>query len=214
MANEGNGGVGGQYSPRIEPTNGNAGMVKITFGGDLQIPQQKVFAYIKRQKDYYKWVNWTQPVLTADSDTSGIVTSASGVWTAGFSDAYKALDGTATDRTSWFPNSVTAWWKIKLPYKIKITSLFHTNRNSGDGSQGNITGRYYADTAMTIPIGNAFTLPKLLDTITLTPAEPIVTDTIYFNKTGGSTFSGIGELVITAMKAELSTESDYDFWEY
>lgn len=217
----GYGGEGGTYNT-ISATNGANGSIEITYGGELQRPREEVYAFGTKSKDYYKWVAWTQPVLTSDNDSSGVVVSASSMGTG--ENPYKVMDGvksgTLTGASSNYWGALTgdAWWKVKFPYKIKITGLTHYNRYEGtQATYRGVIGRFYADQALTIPIGDQIDTPDTnwyATSIANIPAEGIVTDTIIFKKNDTVLYSGIGELVITAMKAELSTESDYDFYEY
>lgn len=41
------GGIGGVFSPRSESTNGNPGWVKISYGGDIQVPAKKFYAFAR-----------------------------------------------------------------------------------------------------------------------------------------------------------------------
>lgn len=147
---------------------------------------------------YDKYIDWVQPVLTSDTDQGCTVTCS-----ASFSGypAYKAMDGSKTD--CWFPNTKTGWWQIKFPHKILITGLTHIAGNYNSQTQG-ITGRYYTSSSKTTPIGDEFSGTYAQGTvinISNIPADGILTDTIYFEKIGGSGTpenSGIGELIITA----------------
>jgi hypothetical protein len=177
----------------------------------IKIPMKKV-------PHYFKWVPWTQPVFTADDMGSIGVVSASSY----YSDysAKGALDGVKSGNlmnTTWGTNnSTTGWWKLVLPYKIKITAINFYNGYIGTANK-NIQGRFYADTAKTTPIGDAISTPVdswYLTQIANIPAEGVYTDTLYFEKTGGNAYAGIGELEITATKLVEGSAEDYDFIEY
>ncbi len=167
---------------------------------------------------YYKYEDWTRPNLTSDSTvtTDGtIVTSASSYYAGAL--PYMALDGNKTGTTNlvgvWFTNNIVlGWWKVKFPYRLLISSIVHLNK--AYTGQQNIIGRYYADVEKTKPFG-----PQISTTATswtqypITPEIPIPTDTIYFDKTGGNVYGGIGELEITAKKLVHGTLENHDYIE-
>lgn len=173
---------------------------------------------------YYKYEDWTRPNLTSNTtpvSEGNIVASASSTYyesiDANYCPPYKALDGatggTTTNDNCWFPNNLaTAWWKVIFPYKLIISNLVHLNK--GYPGQQNIIGRYYADVEKTKPFG-----PQISTTATswtqypITPEVPIITNTIFFEKTGGNGYSGIGELLITAKKLVPGTLESHDYIE-
>ena len=165
--------------------------------------------------NYYKYkeVEWKQPKLLAN-EQDGIIVTAN----AEYYPAWKALDGIDGVGTNcWFPNTVTGWWQIKFPYKLKITALTHIG-GSYDGRVCELIGRYYTDSSLKTPIGNeingSYGQRDVVPIVGI-PKEGIITDTIYFNKTGGQDLSGIGELRITATKMDLipATYDDYDVYQ-
>jgi hypothetical protein len=150
----------------------------------------------------YATTAWTQPVFTAYTAADGSVISASSD-DGDYSRAWRAMDGNTSggDGNFWCTgNSATGWWQVAFPYKITMTVLVHYNRNNA--TYANITGRYWTSNAMTTPIGAAFTLATSWGTSTRynSTANPIITNIIYFQKTAGNGYSGIGEVVITARK--------------
>ena len=173
-------------------------------------------------RKYYKYVAWTQPVLTGNttSVTEGDITVSASTNNTGYSNIYGAMDGVSSGTNQaniWMTNnSSTGWWQVVFPYKIRITGLTHYNsygRNSGDRW---ITGQYFTSSDKTTPIGDSFTTDDVnwqATTIENIPSTGITTDTIYFNKTNGGVWSGIGELQITAQVPVESTSSDYDYYE-
>jgi len=182
---------------------------------DYVVEVPAIQSYAKLAKiTYYKWQDWTQPILT--SNTSFGVVTASNYAPDCF--PYLAMDGILTanaDGHAWnTDDSYTGWWQIKLPYSIRIYGITFTNGGSPTSNVRNISGRFYADSAKTIPIGDAISTPSTNGYVTQIigiPAEGIITDTIYFEKTGGRTYAGIGELDITAKYAVESTADDYDY---
>jgi hypothetical protein len=71
---------------------------------------------------------------------------------------------------------------------------------------------------MTIPIGDEYNETRStnwsMKEIENIPQSGIITDTLYFQKTGGGNYGGLGEVEITATKQifEESDETDYDFY--
>ena len=152
------------------------------------------------------WHPWEQAVFTTENMGAGGVVSASSSYQTYTPKG--AMDGvkTGTDQNNtWVTNnSTTGWWKLVLPYKIKITAINFYNGIYGSQAK-NIQGRFYADVDKTIPIGDAISTPTsswYCTTIANIPAGGIITDTLYFNKTGGNTYAGIGELEIIATYKE------------
>jgi len=168
----------------------------------VEVPATQAYAKLAKPT-YYKWTTWAQPVFTTYTASDGSVISASSEGTSWNGHAWRAMDGHTSggDGNFWGTTGTsTGWWKVVFPYKIAITKLVHYNRDNT--SYSSIKGQYFADVAMTIPIGSPFTNTTSWGTTTVYDSStPIVTDTIYFNKTAGNNSSGIGELVITAKKA-------------
>jgi hypothetical protein len=154
-----------------------------------------------------KWLPWTQIVATADEDPSGAIFPASSYGSGEL--PYKAMDGisSGSSATSFWGsyNETSAWWKVQFPYPLRISALRHYNRYNS--TYAAITGRYWADTAMEVPLGDAFTLTGSWASLDVFSTDsPIETDTIYFQKTNGNPYSGIGEIVITATHYEIFYE--------
>jgi hypothetical protein len=151
----------------------------------------------------YTTTQWTQPTFTSATAPDGSVISASGYQSAKY--PYYAMNGDKTSTTQYWStnNSTTGSWQVIFPYKIAIYKLVHVNRY--DDASAEITGRYYADTAMTTTIGAAFTLTGSLAestrlNVAVTSTSKVVTNCIFFNKTGGNAYSGIEELEVSAEK--------------
>jgi hypothetical protein len=148
----------------------------------------------------YAMANWSQPVFTTYTASDGSTITA-GNQEAGYGEySWKAMDGITTGDNFWGTNVTATWWQVTFPHKIAITRLIHYNRNGAD--YANITGRYWTGPEMTNPIGAAFTLAGSWATRTVynNAATAIITDKIYFQKTGGGVYAGIGEVVLTAKK--------------
>lgn len=160
--------------------------------------------------DKVQTIPWEQPVLT--SNTSYGTVSCSSV-SQYFNQPYTALDGSTTTR-GWSPeNSTTAWWKWELPETINITALTYVGQYNGSGKADDVLcqGRFYTSSDKTTPIGDAINQDKEEDSVEIQvtgiPEEGISTNCIYFDKTGGGAYSGIGELIITA--TVISSGKDY-----
>lgn len=144
--------------------------------------------------------SWIQPILTSDL-SEGLVEATSYKENC---NPYKALDGIksgTTDQSNCFvfDNATTGFWKWTLPYTVTITGINFYNIYSPTSGEKIIQGQFFADEEMTIPIGNSFLTSDndwALTTVQNIASEGVTTHTIYFNKTGGSAYSGIGELEI------------------
>ncbi|MDR3117602.1 MAG: hypothetical protein LBT98_03460 [Puniceicoccales bacterium] len=150
----------------------------------------------------YTTAPWSQPIFTGYTAGDGSVISA-GNYQATYSEyPWKAMDGYSTgDGRFWGTTATTTWWKVVFPYKILLTGLVHYSRYNS--TYAAVQGRYWAEEAMQTPIGSAINGPSTSNwstTVYDDSAHPIVTDRIYFQKTGGHENGGIGEVVITARK--------------
>lgn len=153
---------------------------------------------------------WTQPIATGETtavDGGNMVITASNQYST--YNAYKAMDGIksgTTATTGWGTNNTSAvqWWQVKFPYKIKITGLTGYQRYDTTVANANTVGRFYTSSSKTTPIGNTYNNAVSTNwnavSVTGIPTEGIITDTIYFEKTGGGNYGGLGELVIEAEK--------------
>ena len=153
-------------------------------------------------------IAWVQPIATGSTTaiTGGDMVITSSNSYSGY-DAWKAMDGVysgTTATTGWGTNNTSAnqWWQLKLPYQIRITGLKGYQRYDTTPTNANTIGRFYTSSDMTTPIGDTYTNAsgKNWNAVEVSgiPEEGIVTDTIYFQKTGGGNYGGLGELVITA----------------
>jgi len=143
--------------------------------------------------------SWTRPNATADTTSiagGDMVCSSSGFQVP----AYSAIDGSNT--YDYAGPTPSGWWKVVFPYRIRITGLVHLG-DSHPTQDASFTGRYYTSSAKTVPIGDAISAPTTRGATTPIqniPSDGRITDTIYCEKTGGNTYSGIGNLLITATK--------------
>jgi hypothetical protein len=166
------------------------------------IDQGKSLGWYENQRPYVS-APWTQPIFTNSYVASaGSRIRASSEQTSYGNSAYKAMDGSTTGGAGnfWAINdSVTGWWRVDFPYKIALTKLTHYNRGNGDQYAG-ITGCYYTEETRATPIGDSFSLDGSWATAVIydSAENPIMTRGIYFQKTGGQAWSGIGEVVLEA----------------
>ena len=179
--------------------------------------------YLKKKlvTEYWKWIDWEQPTLTANTTSTSlgdiVVTASSN--NDGYSNIYGAMDGvkSGTNQANiWMPKGTTsAWWQVKLPYESKITGLsFYNGYGKNVSSDMPIQGRFYTSSSKDTPIGDSISTSSTAwekTEIQNIPTEGILTDTIYFQKTGGGNFSGIGELEITAQRLVSGNIDNYDY---
>lgn len=179
----------------------------------------------KATKKYYKYEPWIQPVLTGNATIHGTVTCNSFFNPGGYYDdraAYHISDGkipTSGD-TRWNEwgthDCAIGWVNWELPEEIIVKGIKVYNRVHFSAVDYELTGaRFYTDSTKATPIGEEFSITTSGGTYTLTtvPKEGIKTKNIYFYKTG-NTYSGLGEIVITATKttySEVDASSTYDF---
>jgi hypothetical protein len=168
-------------------------------------------------KKYYKYQNWTQPVLTSDSmsvSEGKIVTTANSYYNDN-TRPYKIMLGavsSTTDLNYWQLNNTTAesWLQIKFPYKLRITGLSVYSRPK-DNQTGTVTA--YTNSSKTTKIGNTVTVSNVLTKYTfLSGGSGIETDTIYLHVTGQANYFGLQNLQITAQKVVDGTSSDYSYY--
>jgi hypothetical protein len=146
----------------------------------------------------YCFVSWTRPNYTSDFAADGTRFTANSYYNESL--PHKAMDGVwnnTNDRYIWQSHTTTGWWCVVFPFKISILDLVHINRENS--SYSNITGQYFADSSMTIPLGDKFNAVGSLEQVKVfSTTTPVVTNTIYFQKIEGHYGSGIGELQVTA----------------
>ena len=166
----------------------------------------KVVEEYNESEVYY--LPWVQPIATGETtaiEGGDMVITASSAYSN--YNAYKAMDGidtSTTATTGWGTNNTSAvqWWQVKFPYKIRITGLTGYQRYDSTPANANTIGQFYTSSEKTTPIGDEYSNAVGVNwnavSVTGIPAEGIVTDTIYFEKTGGGNHGGFGELKIEA----------------
>lgn len=157
------------------------------------------------------YLPWTQPKATGEVtaiDGGDMVITASSIHKDYY--PYRAMDGMiigTANNNGWGVDSTSAvqWWQVKFPYKIRITGLTGYQKYDSTPSNVNTIGRFYTSSDKTTPIGNEYNNTTSTNnnpvSVTGIPTEGIITDTIYFEKTGGANYGGFGELQIEATLA-------------
>lgn len=182
----------------------------------------KSFCYKENYTKYWKYVynDWTQPILTSNT-SYGTITCSGYYGGHGDGERYPwhisdGQWGSQSVNIEWgTDNSNVGWVNWKLPVTLKILGITIHNRVHPTNLDYTLTGaRLYTNDSRTTPIGEEFSFTSSGGSHTLTtiPSSGIITDNIYFYKTG-STYSGVGEIVITAQERQVveSTSSDYDY---
>ena len=155
-----------------------------------------------------QWITWGQPVATghttqvllSNGGTGSMVVSASKELPT--HQAWRALTmRLGTGGLDWKTGTAVnpQWWQVKFPYPIKIFGLKYLNATTDWSSS--ITGRFYTNDTKTAPIGNTFSTSvynSAETNISNIPKTGIITDTIYFERTAGHEYTGIGQLIINA----------------
>ena len=181
------------------------------------IVKNKLYNLARRQRSYYKYIDWTQPVLTSDNMSvaeGNIVTTAS----SHYIDAtrpHKVMLGavsSTTDSNYWQVNNTTSasWLQIKFPYKLRITGLSVYSRPR-DNYSGTVTA--YTSSSRSVKIGNAINTSAELTKYTfLSGGSGVETDTIYLYVTNQNQWFGLQNLQITAQKVVEGDVSGYDYY--
>ena len=165
----------------------------------------------------YRWIPWTQPVLTGNNDYG--LTSASSSNTSAVALPWKAADGLHEGAsTSWEAarDSYPAWWLWQLPVKLRITSLLLYNKYSSyDYVTKNVS--VYADSAMTQLIARGKFEAASFSTLSFDFATPVITDELCIvcedSYKESNTYVGIGEILITAEQGIEQFDVRYFDWD-
>ena len=165
----------------------------------------------------YRWIPWTQPVLSADNGY-GLV-SASSENTASSAYPWKASDGIKEgETTSWeaAKDAYPAWWLWELPVTLKISRLTLYNKYSGHGYvTKNVS--VYSDKARTRLIASGTFEATSFSTLTLDFAEAVITDALCVvcedSYKESNTYVGLGEIEITAEEGVQQFTVRYQDWD-
>lgn len=164
-------------------------------------------------KKCYKWVTWTQPVLTSDTDYGKLTSSSN-------SNVYRISDN---NTSTWFElnNEASGWINWKFPQKMLIKGLtiqYRPNETDGTINQGSVA--VYTGSGKSLQIGSTLTFSTGLQSLSISgiPTEGIETYNLFFvitgiGTTGGYLYGGINEVTITAQQTADGTADDYDFYE-
>ena len=166
----------------------------------------------------YRWIPWTQPLLSADNGY-GLVSASSVNPTSGGAPAWKASDGIKEgSSTSWeaAKDAYPAWWLWELPVTLKITRLVLYNKYSGyDYVTKNVS--VYSDKSRTQLIASGTFEAASFSTLTFDFAEPVITDALCVvcedSYKESNTYVGLGEIEITAEKGVLQYSVRYQDWD-
>lgn len=194
--------INGEERNTITALGGNMVTYSITYQGYLIEKGQLLLTedteiHIKD----IEFVPWEQPTLTSNT-SYGTLTGSS---YSGSRYYYCISDGkipTTNDASdNWGTNNTAIGWvNWELPEEIIIKGIKIYNRSHTTAVDYQLTGaRFYTDSTKETPIGEEFEILTSQGIYELKdiPPEGIQTKNIYFYKTG-STYSGIGELEITA----------------
>ena len=165
----------------------------------------------------YRWIPWTQPVLSADNGY-GLV-SASSENTASSAYPWKASDGIKEgETTSWeaAKDAYPAWWLWELPVTLKISRLALYNKYSGHGYvTKNVS--VYSDKSRTRLIARGTFEAASFSTLTFDFAEAVITDALCVvcedSYKESNTYVGLGEIEITAEEGVLQYSVRYQDWD-
>ena len=120
------------------------------------------------------------------------------------------MDGVTSGTDSgkcWCVNNTSAVHSLTItfPYKLRITGIRGYKPHLGTATNGDTIGQFYTDSTKTTPIGDQYVNANGAPSWTIVdvsglPEEGVITDTLFFEKTGGGNYGGFGELEITATR--------------
>lgn len=164
----------------------------------------------------YRWIPWTQPVLSGNNDY-GVISSSSQNPPAGF--PWKAADGIHEgSTTSWEAarDEYPAWWLWQLPVTLHITKLVLYNKYSGyDYVTKNVA--VYSDKAQTQLIASGKFDATSFSTLTFALDTPVITKELCIvckdSYKESNTYVGLGEVEITAEQGIEQFDVRYCDWD-
>ena len=169
------------------------------------------------ERRYYKWTEWTQPVLTSNNTSTSlgnIITTASTYYNDN-TQPYMIMTGTTSttvDSGYWQLNNKTTeeWLNINFPYKLKISALSVVTRPRDNYNR---TFSVYAGISGE-QIGSDITPPAGATRYTIVSGGEYITDNIFIKVHAKSTeiYFGLQNLQITAQYAKYAESSDYDYY--
>ena len=156
--------------------------------------------------------DWTQPIITSDSE-NGITITASSYNNTYY--PYKAMDGskTGTENNCFILNSTTGWWKVNLEYNILINEIKLYN-NYTTGTNRTKSFQIWTDESKTTALSEIITLSNTnFAETTITLETPILTNSIYIEILSCyGNCSGIGEIEITAKTNDYTKSNIFNNW--
>lgn len=164
----------------------------------------------KTVRTYYKYIDWTQPVLTSNTSSSVMTVSATSEEQGA---AYTAFDGNTSGGWATANYVTTGTLTAVLDKDIYITSIEVVGSSNQWGSTNTIT--IYSDTNKQTIIGEQKSFNySVSDTLAWNFEEPVKANTLVFYGTG-TTWVAITEITITAQEQVTveSPQDDYDFYE-
>lgn len=166
----------------------------------------------------YRWIPWTQPILSADNGY-GLVSASSVNPTSGGAPAWKASDGIKEGpATSWeaAKDAYPAWWLWRLPVVLKVSKLVLYNKYSGyDYVTKNVS--VYSDRARTQLIASGTFAAASFSTLTFDFDTPVISNELCIvcedSYKASNTYVGLGEVEITAEQGIEQFDVQYFDWD-
>lgn len=188
---------------------------------DYYVDNNKLYIPARRRREYYKYEDWTQPVLTANGTLGGDSFAVSSSSNYSGWPAWKAFDGVLTGSNGWSAsaNSYPQHIIFYNPVKILVSNINIMNHVSKDGgfTAGNIYG---SDDGFIWVLINSFTNDVITKGVTWDINLSNNKSFYKYHKieiTAGSGFASNNlpkcqEITITAKTSSKSTEADYDYY--
>ena len=168
----------------------------------------------------YRWIPWSQPVLTGNDEYGVVSASSINATTTGMiAFPWKASDGLHEGNDcSWesAKDAIPAWWRWSFPVTLRITHLKLYNKYS---SFRHLTKNVsvYADADRSLLIAQGTFEEGAFTVLDLELPEPVVTDTLWIVCEDGysqkNTYVGIGEVEITAQEGIRQCDVLYLDWD-
>lgn len=156
--------------------------------------------------NYIPYTELVQPIFQ-DNFTCGFLNVSSNS-----SDAYKVFDGTLSSESSWTSAASAPQWLLwTLPENIIVSSITFRNNFSENGERSK-TVQFFADEAMTMPLGDEFTVANEDGaSVEIEVSPKILTSRIYCqikDSYGSNGLVGVSEILVSG-KVKTLTSFDY-----
>lgn len=184
----------------------------------LQKPSIKAYNIMRRNREYFKYTTWNQPILTS-ATSYGTITASSDHSTDTSEPWHILSSGSTVGGRFLFTGTSNEWLKWQLPEPIKISSC--TVYNSAETSYLNrfpksITLQVSDDGSVWKTIGSAsnYNQPGNKESISFYCNSDKAYSYIrwQFANTFGSSPMAVGVIIINAKKVSNGTSSSYDFY--